>query len=502
MRKLVFLIAFMALVVATQQANAQQKEKQSFHKGMKALIKEKEDRKNQKQEAVPKNTRELREDVFVANSVILQTYDEFSGEWENYQRSTFTFVNETLIKEELMEGWNGEEFFVQEKSVMEYDEEWRMVETTAYEWDMFYETWLPFMQETHTYDLHGNKTLEAYYYWDDISDQWEMSHATKWDFEYNDMGNPLEVIISTWENFTLDWYAFEKETMEYDELNRLASVTYHWYDDSIGTFRPDSREEYTYNEQNEWSEVLLLYFWEEWYEEGLYTDLAWYDFSSLKLTYALAWEPGFKKMMRYAKDWMLYARITAEYHSTFHKLTYSLEEYYDHFDEVWIPSLREIGEFEQYGFITLYTLESFDEGEWYIMFGMQSLFDYNADGKPEIVTVQFYESFEQKGWINMIRVNLFYDTGVSVPELPVVANDFRVFPNPTTGRLTIAFQNASGDAIATIYSLTGQVVHNENFLLQNNQNKTLDISHLQNGLYLLEFRSGLDRTVIRIVKSQ
>ena len=69
-----------------------------------------------------------------------------------------------------------------------------------------------------------------------------------------------------------------------------------------------------------------------------------------------------------------------------------------------------------------------------------------------------------------------------------------VYPNPTTGELNIATSRVNQVAI-TMYTLSGQIVLNEI-----NQ-KTIDINHLESGVYFMHVHVG-ELTYIRKVVKQ
>ncbi len=67
--------------------------------------------------------------------------------------------------------------------------------------------------------------------------------------------------------------------------------------------------------------------------------------------------------------------------------------------------------------------------------------------------------------------------------------EFEVFPNPSTGRFEISFDEAfQGEVEAILIDLTGKTVHTQK--LNGGSNTVLDLNQLQPGLYNLILRQG------------
>lgn len=70
-----------------------------------------------------------------------------------------------------------------------------------------------------------------------------------------------------------------------------------------------------------------------------------------------------------------------------------------------------------------------------------------------------------------------------------------VYPNPTNGILKI--ENIQTDATFTMISLTGQVVSEGELFINSN---TIDVSTVQNGIYMLQIKQGSNIQNVRVVK--
>jgi len=81
----------------------------------------------------------------------------------------------------------------------------------------------------------------------------------------------------------------------------------------------------------------------------------------------------------------------------------------------------------------------------------------------------------------------------------LLSTAIKVYPNPVADNLSIDLNGVSGNAKVTIYSSTGQLLKTEKL---NTQNNTININHLQNGLYLVNLHFSDYKTVktFKIIK--
>jgi extracellular elastinolytic metalloproteinase len=73
-------------------------------------------------------------------------------------------------------------------------------------------------------------------------------------------------------------------------------------------------------------------------------------------------------------------------------------------------------------------------------------------------------------------------------------NNFKVYPNPSNGKITIQTNNPKYNI--TIKDIIGQTIYKEIDLLDN---ETLDITFLTNGIYLININYGNNNTTKRII---
>jgi len=71
----------------------------------------------------------------------------------------------------------------------------------------------------------------------------------------------------------------------------------------------------------------------------------------------------------------------------------------------------------------------------------------------------------------------------------LLENAVRIFPNPAKTEVTIAKSSDISLESATVFDITGRVIMTVN-LKAMNQEKTIDISKFQSGIYLIKLESA------------
>lgn len=77
-------------------------------------------------------------------------------------------------------------------------------------------------------------------------------------------------------------------------------------------------------------------------------------------------------------------------------------------------------------------------------------------------------------------------------------NTLQIFPNPSTGELTIRSQEQLKDGMVSLFNLQGQILMHQQNLKGNDQH--LDISLLAAGVYILEVKSGEQIVKVKLIK--
>ncbi|HQB78321.1 MAG TPA: family 16 glycosylhydrolase [Tenuifilaceae bacterium] len=113
-----------------------------------------------------------------------------------------------------------------------------------------------------------------------------------------------------------------------------------------------------------------------------------------------------------------------------------------------------------------------------------------AQGVDETIFPQTYQ-------IDYVRV---YNTNpTSVNDTQVEASTISATPNPTSGLVTVRVQgNAPERSTISVFDMVGNTVIAP--FISNNQYTTLDLSHLNAGLYLVKVKTKVETKTLKIVK--
>ena len=130
-----------------------------------------------------------------------------------------------------------------------------------------------------------------------------------------------------------------------------------------------------------------------------------------------------------------------------------------------------------------------------------------ADG--EVTPGTAWEQFSTNDWHAFSETPTSWGINVALLILPVVCpansvndpiqNGIAIFPNPTSGQLTIHNSNTNlGTAEVKVVNVMGQTVMTQNYSDFNGTHR-IDLSELSNGLYFVNINSGNSNTVHRIM---
>jgi hypothetical protein len=113
--------------------------------------------------------------------------------------------------------------------------------------------------------------------------------------------------------------------------------------------------------------------------------------------------------------------------------------------------------------------------------------DLDKDGDDDIMAGDYYGN------------NFYFEnaSSIGVPE-KTLSTQLNVFPNPANGIVNVSLTQELGNAEVEITSLSGQVVLLSN--IESTMNATLDVSHLNSGVYILKLKAnnrvGIKKLVI------
>lgn len=76
------------------------------------------------------------------------------------------------------------------------------------------------------------------------------------------------------------------------------------------------------------------------------------------------------------------------------------------------------------------------------------------------------------------------------PSADVTGNEMNVFPNPSNGKVTVAFDVLNANTSIEVYNIDGKLILKKSNLVQANKTLELDLSNEAKGVYLLKVLNG------------
>ena len=110
-------------------------------------------------------------------------------------------------------------------------------------------------------------------------------------------------------------------------------------------------------------------------------------------------------------------------------------------------------------------------------------------------TIYFYCQQFNQFWDFGTFTSFTNATCASLSTENFAANNFKIYPNPSKGSITIAFDENNSVKNATIYSALGQKVFASSQAIV--ANTSIDISTLKTGIYFLELIDADNNTVVK-----
>jgi hypothetical protein len=81
----------------------------------------------------------------------------------------------------------------------------------------------------------------------------------------------------------------------------------------------------------------------------------------------------------------------------------------------------------------------------------------------------------------------------------VSQGNYNIYPNPSSGILNIEMPQSFSNALITITDATGRTVYEQSINNNSSNLATLQIQHLQSGLYILSINTGASKVTSKLM---
>lgn len=428
-----------------------------------------------------------------------------------------SYGNQSVI---ITEYYDNGEWFVEYKYVNIYDADGIELNYEIYLWDSLASDWVGTYRYSTAYNEAGNFTEEAYYEWNSEISDWYL--ATIYEYFYNETGYLSALYYSEYD------LMLTRANYSFDENNMPVELIEEYYDTNLEEWFNGSRTTYTYNADNLLAEETKYYWYIDiWENSELYT-YAYDTEGNLNEKITKSWD---------GELWNVSLTETWVYDSKGRMLEYLGEPYdgknewaYDEFDNlilyadyIWFnPGKGEWMEFhvEEYAYNaenvlimesnyshiqgegnkTEYTYENgflieemtfgYWPGGWYQI--NNAIYTYDENDNLEEKLVKYWDEWGTQTWTDSGRELYYFSLYEVIQDVATdkLNSEVSIYPNPASNVLN--FNNISGNAVISIYDLTGKQVLN-----QTNTNNQISVNSLTNGVYIIKI---IDNSQIETAK--
>lgn len=419
------------------------------------------------------------------------------------------YYEETNLIKELVSWYSDDfkkEFVPGEKLAAFYDDNGNLIRQETYIWEG--EQWVPEYATEMVENEMGEEIFYAEYSYNTGLQDWEMDYGYRAHDQFDEDGL---LSVRTWEYFYAEeWMPESKEEYIYDENNNWIGLESAWYDEVEG-WELESRMVFELDENGAWAHG-YSYEWdsmeEDWYPAMKYLDIVWINFDLIQFSEITIqvnpevfgdWDYD-KQMPLEEIAWMNFLQMNAAY--TDNGLMKLMQEnFWDDETEEWIPVFKLEMDYDHFDNTILEVESIFEAGEWSVMEGIKINMDYNDD--LSINTMDGYALFQEWGNEYTLLVHFEYFYPIDYTAVPVVnmPEALKIFPNPASSQLNVVWSGADEYVDITIIALDGRVVARyEQCYAATQMPVMLDVSQLNNGVYIVQSQGKQQRQVGRFLK--
>ena len=349
---------------------------------------------------------------------------------------SFNLSGQKVVTKVLDETWTGSSWQNSTLQSNSYDASGYLTGSISQSWNASALIWVNVSQYVYANNTDGTANQITIQSWDGIS-AWNTTNRLT--YTYNSSKKVLTELSelylgSAWQNTSL-------KTNTYNVSGYLTnSLTQSW-DIASSTYKNSAQANYTNNANGTPSQVIN----QTWNGVNAWTN-------SLRFTYT--YNASGKILTTVVDQWL---------------------------SGNWVSLQKESNTYDGSGYLTNVLSQLWNSGTSNWGNNTQSNYSNNTDGTPHQVINQSWDGIS--AWINSDRMTFTYSLTTGISELTNKA-DFTIYPNPAYDVINVkADINING----SVYSITNQAGM---VLLKGkitNENTSIDISSLDNGIYFLHF---------------
>ena len=312
---------------------------------------------------------------------------------------------------------------------------------------------------TFTYEPNGNWNTDISYKWNNNTKQWDNYHL--YTYTYNSNNLLEETLIYSWDELKKSWILSARNIDAYDPFKQNISSIFSTWNDSSKAWIYAFRDEYIYNVKN-YQESHIFSIWDE---------------DKLK------WKYDYKTDYRYDN----FGNITL------------LNDYEYNLDSMqWINKYEQFYRYDSNSNSIEYKFREWNNtsNSWKETINEQYVNIYNPNNNLIGIITSSYDNLTQT-FIESNIDDFFYSLhDIILKNNATPSNELKVYPNPTNDLLII--ENLSSPTQIGLTDLTGKLIFKQEI---NSEKTTINLNHVNSGIYLLQFKSNHNSYSIKVVKN-
>lgn len=402
-------------------------------------------------------------------------FDTLTNAWIPYEHDSIIYNNANVIVKETWNFYDKINYSWKRKWLKTYNNNGVLLEEYYKWWDESTYAITSGFRYTYTLNSMDLPTETIYQILDTTSDSW-VNESQSTNLYIND--TILE--IKTNKKWVAgSWQLVDQSIYTYTDNLRSESLVHIW-DLNTSKLVPDHRENYSYNPggliittiSQKWDAYLLTWI-------NTYSKNYAYNLNNLNTELIIQSWNGFY--------WVNSSRAAFAYDNANRKTSSLYQSYYG----IWLDSQLESTAYNINGQKTDFTFRAFDIVTGLTVYGYNNKYIYDLNNlNSQIIASRW--SNELNDWKNAYLTNYYYSihNTSAVNELEV--HKIKVYPNPSKKELHI--DGITPDCTITVCDLMGNILISN---LAKSDTKTIDISNINTGIYLLKVHN---QKIVRTIK--
>lgn len=337
-------------------------------------------------------------------------------------------------------------------------------------------TWIHNTKTEIEKDTEGRILREENFYWE--NNNWILSNGKKTTIEKISSELIYETDLIIDDNTKFYTPIFKRTiTISNGNVSEILTQQYeksHWLNITAEGFDYDASGKIS-------SMIYLTWNNNQWVNNELYTNIDWHNFSKNQLNYVelKLWD---------GSNWVSNQKAIYQY-----KLNGGISSIsFNYINNEWVYSYRLNEDYDIHNNPKSYKIEQFDNNNWKTIIETSIEYSYDSSNRLTEAITKIYDG---ENWYNLSKEVIEYKSTTGIAQQKLELN---VFPNPTSNYFTINMKEASSGTL-NIYNQQGQLLISQR--IEDTADKRIDISEFSAGTYIVNFISGYEVLVTKVVKS-